>query len=57
MLRWVILFLLIALFAGLLGFPGVAIISADIAKTIFIIFMVLFLIALAFLALGSSKSP
>ena len=46
MLRWAILFLVIGLVAGLLGFTGVAGASIAIAKTLFVIFMVIFLVLL-----------
>lgn len=46
MLRWAFSFLVIALIAGVLGFGGVAGVSMDIAKTLFFIFLVLFLGAL-----------
>ncbi len=45
MLGWVITFLIIALIAGLLGFGGVAGASIEIAKIIFFIALVLFLIS------------
>lgn len=46
MLGWVILFLIIALIAGLLGFTTVAGAAIGIAKFIFFIFLILFIIAL-----------
>jgi uncharacterized membrane protein YtjA (UPF0391 family) len=45
MLRWTIIFLVIALIAALLGFTGVASGAAAIAKIFFYIFIVLFLIS------------
>jgi uncharacterized membrane protein YtjA (UPF0391 family) len=45
MLSWVVTFLVIALIAGILGFGGVAGVSIEIAKTIFFIAIVLFLIS------------
>lgn len=48
MLGWAITFLVIALVAALLGFTGIAIISAEIARLLFIIFIVLFAISLIF---------
>jgi uncharacterized membrane protein YtjA (UPF0391 family) len=44
MLRWAVIFLVIALVAGLLGFTGVAGASIAIAKTLFFIFLVVFLV-------------
>ncbi len=46
MLRWTIVFLVIALIAALLGFTGIAAGAASIAKIFFYIFIVLFLISL-----------
>jgi uncharacterized membrane protein YtjA (UPF0391 family) len=46
MLYWALVFLLIALMAGVLGFGGVAAASAGIAKILFFVFLVLFLIGL-----------
>jgi uncharacterized membrane protein YtjA (UPF0391 family) len=45
MLGWVVTFLIIALIAGILGFGGVAGASIEIAKIIFIIAVVLFLVS------------
>ena len=46
MLRWALIFLVIGLIAGLLGFTGVAGASIAIAKTLFFIFMLNFLVLL-----------
>jgi uncharacterized membrane protein YtjA (UPF0391 family) len=45
MLGWVVTFLVIALIAGLLGFGGVAGASIEIAKIIFFIAVILFLVS------------
>ena len=45
MLSWAITFLIIALIAGVLGFGGVMTTSAGIAKILFGVFLVLFLIS------------
>jgi uncharacterized membrane protein YtjA (UPF0391 family) len=45
MLRWSISFLILALIAGVLGFGGIANASVDIAKILFFVFAVLFLIS------------
>ncbi|WP_298258966.1 DUF1328 domain-containing protein [Bradyrhizobium sp.] len=45
MLGWVVTFLIIALIAGVLGFGGVAGASIEIAKAIFFIAVVLFIIS------------
>ena len=48
MLAWVVIFLIISLVAALFGFTGLAVATAGIAKIIFFIFLVLFLISLVF---------
>ncbi len=48
MLGWTIAFLIIALVAALLGFTGIEIISVEIARVLFFIFIVLFVISLIF---------
>ena len=45
MLRWALIFLVVALIAAALGFTDVAAASAGIAKVIFFIFVVLFALA------------
>ena len=46
MLRYALIFLVIALVAGLLGFGGIAGASVGIAKLLFYIFIILFVIGL-----------
>jgi uncharacterized membrane protein YtjA (UPF0391 family) len=46
MLRMALVFLLVAILAGVFGLPGVALLSADIARILFIVFLVLFLVAM-----------
>jgi uncharacterized membrane protein YtjA (UPF0391 family) len=54
MLRWAVIFLIIAIVAGIFGFTGVEQASATIAQWLFGIFLVLFLGALVIgLAIGS----
>jgi len=45
MLKWAVIFLIIALIAAVFGFTDIAAASADIAKVLFTIFLVLFLAA------------
>ena len=53
MLRWALVFLIIGLVAGLLGFSGIAGASFAIAKILFFIFMFVFLVLfVAGLAIG-----
>jgi uncharacterized membrane protein YtjA (UPF0391 family) len=49
MLRWAVIFLIIALVAAVFGFTGIAVAAAEIAKFLFFLFLVMFLI---FLILG-----
>jgi len=46
MLRWALTFLILSLIAALLGFGGIAAASAGIAKALFFIFLVIFLVTL-----------
>jgi uncharacterized membrane protein YtjA (UPF0391 family) len=46
MLRWALIFLVIGLIAGLLGFTGIAGASIAIAKTLFFVFIIIFLVLL-----------
>jgi uncharacterized membrane protein YtjA (UPF0391 family) len=48
MLKWAVVFLIIALIAGLLGFTDVQIVSAGIAKFLFAIFLIGFLLIVLF---------
>jgi uncharacterized membrane protein YtjA (UPF0391 family) len=48
MLYWTLVFLVIALVAGLFGFGGIASTFAGIAKILFAIFLVLFVLFLVF---------
>jgi len=46
MLRWALGFFIVALVAALLGFSGIAVAAAGIAKVLFYLFLILFLITL-----------
>jgi uncharacterized membrane protein YtjA (UPF0391 family) len=46
MLYWALTFFVVALIAAILGFGGVAIAAASIAKILFFVFLVLFLFSL-----------
>lgn len=48
MLRWALVFLVLALVAGLLGFTGIAGSSMYIAKILFFVFLVLFIVGLVY---------
>jgi len=46
MLYWAFTFFVVALLAAILGFGGLAVAAAGIAKILFFIFLVLFLVSL-----------
>lgn len=46
MLRWAILFLIIALVAAVLGLTGVEFMAKEIAWIIFVVFLILFVVSL-----------
>ena len=54
MLRWALIFLVVALIAAVFGFGGVAADSAWIAKILFFLFLVLFVISLL---TGAIRTP
>jgi uncharacterized membrane protein YtjA (UPF0391 family) len=56
MLSWVVTFLIIALIAGVLGFGGIAGASIEMAKIVFFVAVVLFLVsAVVGLARGRTR--
>lgn len=46
MLNWSITFLIIAIVAAILGFGGIATTAVEMAKILFVVFLVLFLVSL-----------
>jgi len=46
MLRWALGFFIVALFAAVLGFTAIAVAAAGIAKILFYLFLILFLVTL-----------
>jgi uncharacterized membrane protein YtjA (UPF0391 family) len=56
MLGWALTFLIIALIAAVLGFGGIAGLSIEIAKIIFVVAIILFLISAIF-GLLRGRSP
>jgi len=57
MLRWVIIFLVLAIIAGYFGFSTVEGMSFDIAKILFFIFLVLFVLSLLASIFRGKKPP
>jgi len=56
MLGWAITFLIVALVAALFGFGGIAAAAVDIAKIIFVVAIILFLIS-AVVTMVRGRSP
>ncbi len=54
MLSWALTFLVLALIAALFGFGGIATASASIAKFLFFLFVVMFVVSLV---VGRSRPP
>ena len=54
MLRWALLFLVVALVSALFGFTNVAGVSMDAARILFFVFLVLFVFSLL---LGGTRTP
>ena len=48
MLRWTVIFLVVAIIAAIFGFGNIAAGAASIAKILFFIFLVLFIVSLIF---------
>jgi uncharacterized membrane protein YtjA (UPF0391 family) len=46
MLGWALTFFIVAIIAAIFGFGGVAIASAEIAKILFVVFLILFAVSL-----------
>jgi uncharacterized membrane protein YtjA (UPF0391 family) len=46
MLYWSLMFLLIAILAAVFGFTGISLLAAGVAKVLFFIFLVLFVVSL-----------
>jgi uncharacterized membrane protein YtjA (UPF0391 family) len=46
MLRWALLFLVVAIIAAVFGFGGIAAGATDIARILFFVFLVLFVVSL-----------
>ena len=58
MLKWAFIFLIIAIVAGILGFTDVEFVSATIARVLFGIFLVGFMVIVLFgFILGSWLAP
>ncbi|MEN6337816.1 MAG: DUF1328 domain-containing protein [Phycisphaerales bacterium] len=56
MLSWALIFLVVALIAAAFGFRGIASTSTSIAKTLFLIFVVVFVVLLVMNFLRSASA-
>jgi uncharacterized membrane protein YtjA (UPF0391 family) len=57
-LGWAVTFFVIALVAAVFGFTGIAVAAATVAKVLFFLFLVLFLVALVMgIFRGRSQPP
>jgi uncharacterized membrane protein YtjA (UPF0391 family) len=54
MLYWAVIFFIVAIIAGVLGFGRVSEAATGIAKILFIIFLILFVLSLIFYGTGTS---
>ena len=58
MLRWALVFFIVAIIAGVLGFGGIAAGASDIARILFFFFIVVFVVSLIWgLATGRKTPP
>jgi uncharacterized membrane protein YtjA (UPF0391 family) len=57
MLYWALIFLVVAIVAGIFGFGGIAATASSIAQVLFFIFLVLFIISLFFGWRGGAFGP
>ena len=55
MLSWTVTFLIIAIIAAMFGFTGIYVMAAGIAKILFFIFIILFIISLISRLLGGPR--
>ncbi len=55
MLKWALIFFLISLVAGLMGFTGIAVGAAEIAKVLFLLAVTLFVVFLVVGLLAARK--
>jgi len=57
MLYWTMIFLVVALIAAAFGFTGIAADSAGIAKILFAIFLIMFVVSLLFQLMRGGGPP
>ncbi|HAT8858257.1 TPA: DUF1328 domain-containing protein [Legionella pneumophila subsp. pneumophila] len=54
---WALIFLIVAIVAGLFGYRGVASTETGIAKVLFFLFIVMFIVLLVFSLLDGTPEP
>lgn len=57
MLSWAIFFLIVALIAAVLGFGGIAGTAVGLAKIVFFVFVVLFLVSIVYHLVTGRRPP
>ncbi len=57
MLSWAITFLVVALIAAILGFGGIAGTAVGLAKIVFVVFLVLFLVSAGYHLITGRRPP
>ena len=57
MLGWALTFLIVAIIAAVFGFMGIAEVATDIARVLFFIFLVLFVVSLIFGLIRRRRPP
>ncbi len=57
MLRWALIFLVVALVAAILGFTSIAGAAIDVAKILFYVFVVLFVVSLVMHMIRGRGAP
>ena len=57
MLSWALTFLIVAIIAAFFGFGGIAEAATDIARVLFFIFLVLFVVSLIFGLIRRRRPP
>lgn len=57
MLQWAVTFLVIALIAAIFGFGGIAAVSIELARIVFGVFIILFIVAAIMHALRGKSPP
>ncbi len=57
LLRWAVIFLVVAIIAAVFGFGNIAAAATDIAKILFFIFIVIFVLLMIGWLMGGKRPP